>query len=419
MQQSFVTGSSRKGGTVHSPSFRFAISLLALSIAGSVHGAGVFGIDTDVSGVRTSASFSSVEDVFDSLKDPNLRSLNPAYTGIQAAQTAIDYRGVAVLVSYPTANLSQLVLQIPSLGVTRTFDGGARDASQQLLKDYFKQNGDDILGKLSKSLAKNSPVDPIAGNPNSLMSQLVGMDFDSAFASALDSGKAADQGRSASIGLDYAQYRQSGVDSRSYTLPLTYTFYGFDQGRQLTFKLPVSFSDAEGSKGYSVGLGASYRFPINNQWALTPSVNYIAAGSRDLGVLAGMASLALSSSYVLPFKVLDNSDLVVGNMVGYYKALRIKSGDYGYDPGISNTVIRNGILLSQPTTLGGWPLHLIFSLIDTHFFGDDLFVQHYDELGVAVSNRSIAEVRTSFGAGLNVLLSSKSKGISLKANYRF
>ncbi len=395
---------------------RLTLALAMVGATGSVQ-AGVFSIDTDVSGVRTSTTYSSVESVFDALKSSNLHSINPAYTGSEAAQSAIDYRGVGVLVSYPTANLSQLVLQIPSIGLTKIFNGATRDESQQLLKDYFKQNGDDILGRLSAGLAKDSPVDPIAGNPNSLMSVLVMSDFNGAMDDAIGGQGSGDSGR-AGIGVEYSQFRQAGIDSRAFTLPLSYSFRGFDQGRQLTIRLPVTLSDAGGSKSYSVGLGAAYRIPIDNAWTLTPAANYVLAGSRDLGALAAIASLSLSSTYVLRFPS-SNLQLVIGNMLGYYSAVKAKSGNYGYDPGISNTVVRNGVILSQPANIGGYGLNLAYSFVDTHFFGSELYTQHYDELGVSVGNRALGDARTALRAGANYLFSSKSKGINFRLNYWF
>ena len=395
---------------------RPTLAVLAILATGTVR-AGVFSIDTDVSGVRTSTTYSSVESVFDALTGARLASINPAYSGSEAARGAIDYRGVAVLVSYPTANAPQLVLQIPSIGLVKTFDGATRDESQKLLKDYFKQNGDGILGRLSEGLAKESPVDPVAGNPNSLMSRVVMSDFNGAIDDAFG-GQGSGDGGHPGIGVEYSQYRQSAIDSRAFTLPLSYTFRGFDQGRQLTIRLPVTYSDAEGSKSYSVGLGGAYRIPINDAWALTAAANYVLAGSRDLGALAGIASFSLGSTYLVRFPS-NGLQLVIGNMVGYYDAVKVKSGNYGYDPGISNTVLRNGVFLSQPTSMGGYGLNVTYSLVDTHFFGTDLYTQHYDEVGFAIGNRALGDARTSLRAGVNYLFSPKSKGINFRLNYWF
>ena len=399
-------------------SFKRIVACGLLAMCHAAAQAGVFGIDTNVSGVQTSTSFSSVEDVFAALTNAKFSSINPAYTGVQAAQVNIDYRGLPIITTYPTAGSPLLVLNIPSLGITQTFNGGTRDASQDLLKEYFKRNIDNILGRLSKDLAKNSPVDPIAGNPNSLMSQLVMQDFNSGFTGFATNIKGGESANLIGVGFGLGQFRQGGITSRSYTLPLSYTFRNdLDPRRQIAFRLPITLTDSDGSKGYYVGLGGSYRFPVNDHWALMPAVNYALAGSPDLGSLAGIASASLTSSYIIAF---DTFDLAIGNMVGYYKAMKAKSGNYGYDPGISNTVLRDGVMFSHPVTIGGSTMSIEYSLIDTHFFGDALYVDHFDEIGISLgTNKRATSARTYFRSGASFLFSPKSKGFNLTLGYWF
>ena len=379
---------------------------------------GVFRIETNVAGVQTSTSYASVENAFDALKGANLSALNPAYTGTQAVQVAIDYRGVSLSASYLAAGTSTLVLRIPSIGLTQTFDGGSRDATQTLLKNYFKSDSDDVLARLSKSLASGSPIDPIAGNPNSLMSQQVAQDFRNGFLPPAGSVPGGDGSNLAGIGADFGQYRQAGVDSRAYTLPLTYTIRSADDPRQqLTIRLPLTEVDTNGSKTYDAALGVAYRIPLAAYWTLTPAISYGAAGSRDLGSLAGMASASLTSAVTIPF---GRFDVAIGDMVGYYKATRVKSGNYGYDPDIQNTVLRNGVVVAQPIKLVGRAMANEYGLIDTHFFGDDLYVQHTDEVGVSLgTDRRSSAARGEFRLGANYLYAPKAKGFNVSLAYRF
>ena len=379
---------------------------------------GVFRIDTNVSGVQTSTSYASVEAAFDALKGSNLRALNPAYTGTQAVQVAIDYRGVSLSASYLAAGASTLVLRIPSIGLTQTFDGGSRDATQTLLKNYFKQDTDDVLARLSKSLASGSPIDPIAGNPNSLMSQQVAQDFRNGFLPPPGSVPGGDASNLGGIGADFGQYRQAGVDSRAYTLPLSYTIRNAEDPRQqLTIRLPITMVDTNGSKTYDAALGVSYRIPLAAYWTLTPALAYGAAGSRDLGSLAGMASASVTSAVTIPF---GRFDVSIGDMVGYYKATRVKSGNYGYDPDIQNTVLRNGVVVAQPVDVGGHAMAIEYGLIDTHFFGDDLYVQHTDEVGVSLgTERRASASHGEFRVGANFLYAPKAKGFNVSVAYRF
>lgn len=397
---------------------------LAIAVLSSITTAqaGVFSVVTDVSGTQTSASFSSVEDAFNSLSGSGFSNVNPAYTGVEAASVAIDYRGLAMSAVYPAANSTQLVLSIPVLGVTQSFQGATRDESQQMLKDYFKKNGNNILGQMSKELAATSPVDPVAGNPNSLMSQLVALDFSNAFSSQVsalkDSNGSGNSNNLIGIGVQASQYRQAGQTSKAFTLPLSYTFRNdLDPRRQLTFNLPITMIDAEGSKSYNLAIGGAYRFPVNDNWALAPAVNLAIVGSSDLGALASVTSVSLTSTYLFR---LDHFDVAIGNMAGYYATSKVKSGDYSYDPGIKNTALRNGVMLSQPVSIGGRTMSVEYSLTDTHFFGDTLYIEHYDEIGISLgTNKRKGSSRSYFRSGLSYLYSSKSKGGSLNFGYWF
>lgn len=381
--------------------------------------ADVFSVLTDVSGVQASASFESVEDTFNTLDTAQFSAINSAYTGVEVATVSINYRGLPMITRYPTAGSTLLTFEVPALGISQSFSGATRDESEDMLGDYLEDNVGDILGRMSRELARNSPVDPIAGNPNSLMTQLVMQDFNNSFNSFASNIK--DGGTSSNligIGFGMGQFKQAGITSRSYTIPLSYTFRNdLDPRRQIALNAPLTFVDTEGSKSYYLGLGGSYRFPMNDNWALMPAVNLALAGSVDLGVLAAVGSLSLTSNYLIR---MPKFDIAIGNMLGYYTTLKVASGDFSYDPGISNTVLRNGLVLSHPVTVSGKKMSLEYSLVDTRFFGDPLYIEQFNEIGVSLgTNKSAASSRSYFKSGLSYLHSSKSKGFSVNLGFWF
>jgi len=63
-----------------------------------------------------------------------------------------------------------------------------------------------------------------------------------------------------------------------------------------------------------------------------------------------MVGASIASSYTMEF---DGFDLSIGNMLGYYQTLTAKAESVSVNPGIKNTALRNGIILSQPMTVGG------------------------------------------------------------------
>lgn len=395
-----------------------AAALLALALPFAAVAADVFTVTATVDGRTAAASFKSADNVFDSLTNAGLNRINPGYTGIEAANVAIDFRGIGMSANYAVTNTKTLVFSIPSIGFTKSFTGATRDQSEQMLEDYLKANKDDILGRLFKQAAKDSPVDPIAGNPNSLMSRLVSQDFlnaSQAFAAKGDEGAKDNLFR---IGASAGSFSQGGIRSTAITVPISYIVRtDLDPRRQFGFHLPVTLVDTAGSKTYSLAPSVMYREPVTDNWALSPSVGVGVTGSSDLASLGSVWSASLTSSYVLS---LGPRDLTIVNMVGRYQTLKIKSGDYSADPNIGNTVLKNGVILSQPVSFMDGRGSVEFSYANTQFFGSDLYVQRYNEYGVSIgTNPNARSVRSYFRAGINYLYSSKSKGLSANVGYWF
>ena len=410
---------------------RIGATVLTIAALTNAQAASLFSITVDVAGQVNSASFSSIEEMFDALSSSGLRNINTGYTGTQAATVSINLRGLPVIISYPTANSTVLIFQVPSLGISQTFQGTSRDMSQDQLEDFLKKNGSDILSRIGREQARVSPVDPVAGNPGSLMTQLVMQNFHAGFTDFATNiaGERTEQAAGATgaiervnnlfgLGLRYSQYRQDGLTSRTVTVPLSYTFRNdLDPRRQTSFSLPITLSDVEGAKSYHVGLGFSHRFPVSDDWALMPAATLAAAGSRDMGSLAAVGSASLTSSYL--FRV-GGMDLAMGNMVGYYTTIKVASGDYSYNPDIKNTVLRNGLILSHPVSTGGGTFTMEYSFTDTYFAGDELYIKRFDEIGISIgTNKSARSSRSYMRGGASYLHSSKSKGFSAYFNYYF
>jgi hypothetical protein len=403
---------------------RFArnVALASFLLAPLVQAQDLYNFTATVNGKTTRLGFHTAEQAIDALSG-DLASLIAGYTGQEPVFMQLDYRGLPITGAFPIAfgngSYTQLRFTIPSLGIDKTFTGADRDASAELLWDYLKDGN--VLGQVSKRLAAVSAVDPVAGNPNSMMSQLVANDFSGAFDGASrvvpDGGKQSGANLTG-LGLRFGQYRQAGAESRSVTLPLSYTIRSdVDPRRQLVFSMPISRTEVQGATSYYSGFGAAYRLPVNDNWTLTPSGNYAVTGSADLGSLAQMASASLTSSYVFE---LGNKDLVIGNMVGWYRTLKFSHNGYSFDPGLSNVVYRNGAMLSVPLRLFGKAMAIEYSLIDTRFTGSELYLSNYHEAGITLgTNRSAASARSFLRAGATYLWSAKSKGFTLNLGYWF
>ena len=395
---------------------------------------------TAVVGPQTaSVGFTTVEQAFDSLRQQNLSSIVPAYTGSEVASIAIDFRGLPLATSYPIANDPRLTLNIPSLGISQTFFGATREESRQLLRDFFK-NGD-ALGRIMKESARISPVDPIAGNPNSLQSRMVSGTFarslrfaaqsfgDVAIASKKSSwlvaaagdgiaglGRAnssAAQTPSADVGFELAGYRQAGLSSVGVSVPWSYSFPP-DPDRPFSLEGDIQYTDTQGAKTYGLTVGPAYNFRISDGWYLIPAGSFGITGSQDLGAFGEIVSVSLSSAARL-YKSAGTT-LMMGNSVNYLRTLNASIGGYSSDPKLANTVFVNGFVLSAPFTSLGRNFGIEYSLTDTRYTGSDLYNQRSDELGVAIVRNS----RSSYlRAGLSYLNGTHSKGWMFNLHYAF
>ena len=382
--------------------------------------------------VQGSAGYSSAESLILAAQTGAIQALVPTYTASSQAEMVLGFRGLTINTFFP-AGSQELSLSIPSLGISQLFLGATRDESASLMNDYFKSAG--LLEQIASYLAANSPLDPIAGNPNSMMSSLVANDFNQTFNAEFSniadpSDVATQSGQSVStaesrnyvgIGLSYTQMNMGlgNTRVRTTTVPLSYTIRNdLDPRRQLTFRLPISLTDVEGAKVYNLGLGVSYRVPMSRSWSLTPSFNYAVTGSADLGSAAQVAAAAITSTY---YWRKQGYDLGMGNMLGYMTTMPFKYRNYSYDPNISNTVLRNGVLYSRPTRMLGGKMHFEVALIDTRFFGTDLYSDNYQELKFTLGTTRAANLAATgvFRVGASLIHAPKDRGFNLEFGYWF
>lgn len=411
-----------------SPNFPFVVvPLLALLAVLPANAASPFSANVTFAGGPPiyPVSYSTSDALFQTMFFSSLHTVKTGYTGDGLVAAVGNYRGVNMNFDFTQPFTSELQLTIDSLGITQLFNGGGRDASAQQLYDYFKSST--FLTQLSQSLAQSSPTDPIAGNPNSLMSTMVAADFEQSFTAdfsniggpetAIATGTSADKLTRVGIGLEYGQMKQGGSQVSNVTIPLSYSIRNdLDPRRQLLLRMPVSIVDVEGAKAYHLGFGASYRFPMSQRWTLVPSVNYAFTASKALGSTAQMATAGLTSTY---YWRKPGYDVGIGNMLGYVTTMPFSYGGYNYDPNISNTVLRNGVMWSVPTVLSGRKLHFETSLVDTRFFGSKLYADNYQEVRFSLGTSRSAKAASVFRAGLALRHMKSDTGFNLELGYWF
>lgn len=326
------------------------------------------------------------------------------YTGSEKVEVNGNFNQVPVFMSYPNYGKegegTVLLLKIPELGIDQKFQGVTRNESRSLMKDYIKQS--DVIGRLMKKQAANSPYSPIAG-PGGLIPMLTTISFNENFVNtatniAGPSYKSGDAAQNLiGAGIVYSSIKILDATTKVATLPLSYTIRNdIDPRRQLVISLPMTLIDTDGAKSYAGSFGVSYRLPMSDNWTITPGGRVGVVGSKALATLASAVSGSVTSVYILD---LNSYDFAVGNQIGYNRTLKITSGEYSGDPKIDSITLRNGLMLSQPVTLSGQKLSMEYALVDTRYTGTKFYVDNTQELIISLGTNKHAHTARSFLRG--------------------
>jgi hypothetical protein len=340
------------------------------------------------------------------ISDANFRAINSAYDGVNPFIVRVGNFGVPLLYS-STVGSNVITLEIPALGISKVFNSQANRAmNADDMFGYLQSNASQLYEQLQQLLARESAHSPIAGNPGSLQSQMISDVYDLSFvqsASNIRSPSASKDSSAATIGagVSYGEVKSGSISSKTTTLPLSYSFsLESDPRKKWTVYLPLTMTDTEGAKTYGGHLGASYRLPVTDSWAVTTGLGYGITGSKDLYLSAAMLAASVTSHYSIPC---DGYGVELGNMIGAYQTTSGSSGDGSVNPGLTNTVLRNGAMVSVPTMTFGAKTSTEFSYVLTNYFGSKLYSNLYHEIGITLGTRKSGGGLDFFRVGLTYL----------------
>ncbi|HSW12260.1 MAG TPA: hypothetical protein VLI06_05425 [Solimonas sp.] len=446
-------------------SCRWALALAATLGTAGAWAADPFELDLAVDGQQKEFGFDNVDDAADQLDREALLREFPTYNDqTSTVFTDINFRGLDAELNFPAAGT---LLEFHINGVelapgqdTVSFQGQTRDESIEMLKDFLKENKF-ALKNLQTRSAELTPLDPLAGNPASLMNQRMRGDFDRGFShrvsqiwgcgcSAFELNRpqsievalndadmsslfAEARARAAAlrgeneigVGIAGQSSRGKTANGNSYRtnllqLPFSYTIkFDADPRKKLSFELPLSYMDSEGAASYTAGFGIAYTHPISDKWSLTPAAGIGATGSEDLGAGGGLASYSLTSSYS---QRLGDWALSLGNSIGRYESVGIKIGDVEAESDVQNTVFTNGLMASGPTSLIAKNIVMEYYFTDTRLTGSELFSNRYDEVGIGLGflKTEHGAITRYFKTGLSYLWGENDiDGLRLSLNLRF
>jgi hypothetical protein len=116
-------------------------------------------------------------------------------------------------------------------------------------------------------------------------------------------------------------------------------------------------------------------------------------------------------------------------MAGYYKTIPFQYQDYSVSPDIQNTIVRNGLDFVIPTDGLAKGTSFEIFVTDTRYFGSELFIDQYNEIGFSYGFAKITNEKTDEGkmksylsklrVGFTYLHADKAKGYTVNLGYSF
>jgi hypothetical protein len=359
------------------------ISLILLSQSAYVHGREPYHATVSVDIESATVSTPNLVDLNRNLKKTSLELLIPTYTPTSRVSLDINLRGLIAFTSF-AANSTTLVVNIPNAGITTTFDGGTRDKSLTLFKEFIKEGSS--VSKLLKAYARYSPIDPIAGNPNSLMAQMAQADYLIGKLSPLSGCDSCWSAQPVIHQFQAGTYAgrafSKGFDTTTVTLPLRYS-YSPDYRWALIVDAPFTYNRNGGASSAFGSLGIGLRVSITHDWSFTPTIRAGAGGSLDLACSGSFVTAGLISVY--DYKLCEHV-LSLTNYGGYFSSTNLWLTGVNFNYHLHNTIFKNGLSLTscKGFTVCDRPINFKVSIEDTYFVGDRLFMRHFDEVSIAL-----------------------------------
>lgn len=355
------------------------------------------------------------------LKTTSLELIIPYYTPVTAVSLDFNLRGILALATFAEGSTT-LVVDIPQAGTTQTFTGATRDDSLTLFKDYIRDGG--TKHRLLRAYARFSPIDPIAGNPTSLMAEMGQSDY---LVGRLSPLSGCDSCWSAQPivhqfqgGIDAGRAFSDEFETTTIKLPIRYS-YSPDLNWALVIDAPLTLNINGGAYSVVGSLGFGIRFPITNDWSLTPILRFGAGGSLDLCTAGDFVSAGLISTF--NYKV---SDFVLSmtNYAAYITSGNLWLTGVNFNYHLHNYVFKNGLSITSCNgfTVFGRPINYTAFFIDTDYERDHLFINHYDEVGIAfiTTNLNPCIDYDCLSLGFSYQFGQKSyKGFYINLEYQF
>lgn len=306
----------------------------------------------------------------------------------QSAVAGLSLRGLPTVIGWePTTTTLSVVVLGKRVDFTRSTIEQAVDDLDAWLDGTYQPDGAELtLTDVLQGLVEFSPVDPVAGNPNSLQSRMFQTDFELGTQGPFTSGNerldpSSDQ---VAIGFDYGYASGGPYGVNALDLPMSYRLNFRDPKWSLLFSLPLTATFTEGQWSVLASGGAGVQYRPMKWWSLSLMGRVGAAGSLDVGALGFLYSVTVTNHMRYEWRGIE---FAMGNMVGFTKTIdgiEIAGIEFTYD--LTNPILTNGLSVAGRTgvTLLGHDLAWRGFGWNTQVFGDSVYMSSQNEIGAAL-----------------------------------
>ena len=269
---------------------------------------------------------------------------------------------------------------------------------------------------------KHSPIDPVAGNPNSLQSRMLSSDYRLGTEGPFTSGDGPldPSTNLVGLGLEYGHFSAGPFRGEVLELPIDYRINLRNPKWSVLMNLPLTATFTEGQWSILVSGALGAQFRPTDWWALTPLFRMGAAGSIDVGALGILYGFTLTNHMRL-FEW-RGMRLAMGNMAGFTNSMDgVKFAGYEFTYDITNPVLRNGGTVEGEFDLLGIPAGWKIFGSNMLLFGDDLYAESQNEVGAQLSTlgRVGGKPYDAIGFSVSYLFADDYDAVSLRLRFRF
>lgn len=325
-------------------------------------------------------------DLTNELKTSAIQEAIPFYTPTSPVLFNFNLKGINAEAFF-AANSTVLTVTMPQIGITETFAGATREDSFKLFEIFLKEagSGSGHRGRFLRAHVKYTPIDPIAGNPNSLMSTMATSDYSfgrlSPLAGCSCGWEVQPIRHQFQAGIDYGRAFCDGFETTIATFPLRYSYSPCGDWA-LILDAPLTVFEVGGATSVFGSIGTGLRVPtFSEYWTLTPTLRVGFGGTLDMCTAGTFISPGLVSN--IDYPIWDHV-LSMTNYVGYFHSLNFWLCGVNFNYRLKNWVFKNGLAFTSCEWLEfcGRPLNYNITFADTAYAGNKQFIEHWDEIGL-------------------------------------